>query len=368
VAGTLFWEVDPVHTFQQRYRIDDYREWFKSCRFYVVTCRPSVRVEMEHHRYLKSLVRFCFESSDWTGEIIREQVECDLASLFSDIDQRDHPVELLRVDAPDDRTYLTITVVIGNTGYQIHNDTWSLASTVCTDTRFSLQEVLYVGQTFGRDGNRHVLERTAEHKKIQRIYADHLTTPMDVFLTPCEVSRSQFLPIDDFDMASGFLDDDGVELDFDAVMDLSGMSGKGLPKSAIDVIEHSLIAHFKPEYNEKLRNWSPATPTSSMRRFQEAGIRSMRMTFAGSNGTARFFSASAPPKRMHAAVFSLPPSPRFPALVRNPWPVGISLGDMDRMIQQLINDREEERLEFRRHREADPPVMPPRRPGPPSST
>jgi hypothetical protein len=75
---------------------------------------------------------------------------------------------------------------------------------------------------------------------------------------------------------------------------------------AIDVIEHSLIAFFRPAYNEQLLNWNPERPTAAMKLVRSLGFRLILVQLSAWQGLARFYSQARPkPQRGHVAIHEL---------------------------------------------------------------
>jgi hypothetical protein len=285
MVGMLNWSINPVHTFQQRFEISDYNQLFGSSRFYIVSRRPTVRLDMRRVKVCRNKLRLAFESRTLDGRSI---------SLVREVPRRvlgrfDPPSAWydLKVQDYSDGTYFSLTH--GPSGVHLfHGDTWTLGSLLAgPDVEWSQQEVLYVGQAFGRDGRRHVLERIREHKRIQEIYSRELTSEYDVFLTPCEFGDTLFTNYDDL------MDPQDELFDINFLFEVSKPSSSQMLGLIIDVVEHAIISYFEPAYNVKLRKWNVSAPTAAMRRLQKAGVRTMLVLFGGSSpGLARFFSGS----------------------------------------------------------------------------
>jgi hypothetical protein len=288
MVGMLNWSIDPVHTFQQRFEIGDYSELFGSSRFYIVSRRPAVRLDMRRVKVCRNKLRLGFESRTLDGRAISLVREVPRRALG-----RFEPPSAwydLEVRSYSDGTYFSLTH--GPSGVHLfHGDTWTLGALLAgPDMEWSVQEVLYVGQAFGRDGRRHVLERIREHKRIQEIYSRELTSEYDVFLTPCEFGKTLFTNYDDL------MDPQDELVDMEFLFEVFRPSSTRMLGLVIDIVEHAMISYFDSPYNVKLRKWNASDPTAAMRCLQKAGVRTMMVMFGGDNpGLARFVTVQVPP-------------------------------------------------------------------------
>ena len=170
----------------------------------------------------------------------------------------------------------------------MHGDAWALASLLSfADANIARQEVLYVGQAFGREGSSNVWERTRKHEKLQRIYEDHVNDDCEIFVTPLSLERRGIINDDHIDD-----NENGPNLSdyFDTFVDTGG----DILKPSVDLIEHALISYFAPPYNDMLTEWRVKKPTEAMQKMRSAGFRLLHMHLSGWWGLARFYSAQQP--------------------------------------------------------------------------
>jgi hypothetical protein len=335
MVGMLAWSIDPVHTFQQRFEISDYNQLFGSCRFYIVSRRPAVRLDMRRVKVCRNKLRLAFESKTLDGRAISLVREVPRSAMG-----RFDPPSVwhnLEIRSYSDGTYFSLTYGPSGT-HLFHGDTWTLGALLAgPDLEWSLQEVLYVGQAFGRDGRRHVMERIREHKRIQEIYSRELISDYDVFLTPCEFGKTLFTNDDDL------MDPQDELLDMDLLLEILGPTSSRTLGLAIDVVEHAMISYFDPTYNVKLRKWNASDPTAAMRRLQKAGVRTMAVMFGGNSpGLARFFSSSVGIARAHRAKFQLTPAPKRPRITATESTPNEGMELHEEVMKDLIHQRETE--------------------------
>ncbi|MEV0151988.1 MULTISPECIES: hypothetical protein [unclassified Nonomuraea] len=195
---------------------------------------------------------------------------------------------------------------VGN--HILHGDSWALASYLsCAEATLAKHEVLYVGQAFGPRGRGNAYERTKEHKKLQRIYEDHVSRSWDIFVTPIRLFHGSA-------MSDDHIDDVEAGFDLDSWLEVFSPS-KGISKTVVDLIEHSLISYFSPHYNEMLKTWQAGNPTSAMRAMRGAGFRLLQVHLDGWMGLTRFYSAKERELvRSHFISQDIPPEPRRPVL------------------------------------------------------
>ncbi|WP_332102766.1 hypothetical protein [Klebsiella variicola] len=111
----------------------------------------------------------------------------------------------------------------------------------------SSYEVLYIGQSVGRNGNRNAVERLKNHAKFQKILAQtHYNKPdQEIMLFMYAFEHEQVFS--SLDGRSGLIDD----TDSDDKRFKSALKNRPNQNQAINMIEAALIRYFQPEYNEK---------------------------------------------------------------------------------------------------------------------
>lgn len=219
-----------------------------------------------------------------------------------------------------------------------HGNAWTFASVATMRApEVASQEVLYIGKAYGRDPNapptRNTFLRTKAHEKIQQIVNDHLASDSDIFLTPLWFS----------DRGSSFTNDDFIDdhelgpSDLQRVSDFNHEPGYG---HRVALAEEALIAYFKPEHNDNLREWG-RTLTASAREMRATGLRVLSVTVTNDNGVTLLYSPHAPDARLsHRARFVVGMTEQEMRGIRHVKPDGDSVGDD---IDAFINDIEDSR-------------------------
>lgn len=162
-------------------------------------------------------------------------------------------------------------------------------------------EVLYVGQSFGNDGERDASSRLTNHKKLQKISAETLRLRPDrevwiVLLDFEETMISSFdgrIPHSDADNAA---DDEHV----------ANVFSKGISEAhKINFTEAALIKFFKPPHNETFKESFPNPNHSSYRECYEIDLNMVCVELDTDELHARLFSASQSRSWFHMAMFPL---------------------------------------------------------------
>ena len=292
MAGTLLFRLKVEHIYQRRFDSESLAEALTSSHWYIISRRPSVRILEDSVRLDDHILTVDFVTR---RDLASPEQNHTFGADFCELG----PVHDFQAYA--DGAYFSI----GMRDSLMHGDAWALASLLSSArTDIARQEVLYVGQAFGRDGTGNAWQRTREHEKLQRIYEDHVNTDSEIFVAPLSLERGGFRSDDHIeDRESGvnlsaywetFVDQDGYIL-----------------KPSVDLIEHGLIAYSVSPYNEKLTEWRANKPTETMQKMRSVGFRLLQIHLSGWWGLARFYSLQEPNCfRSHFISHDLPPSPR----------------------------------------------------------
>lgn len=116
-------------------------------------------------------------------------------------------------------------------------------------------KILYVGQSYGKAGERDAIQRLGSHSTLQKILADVSHTNIEVEVA---VSLWEFTPrlISSFDgISKNYLTSEDEDIKhLESVMSNPPL---WIDNQIINVTEAGLINYFKPEYNEKFKNNFP---------------------------------------------------------------------------------------------------------------
>ncbi len=305
MPGTLAFEITPLHIYQRKFNSSDLEEALRFSHIYLITRRPATRIV--HVSTESGSAHFRFEG--YYGEQERRFGSTQVLNF--------HNAPILSAQTHENGEYFSVKV----NDSILHGDSWSLLSYFMnTRGAISWHEVMYVGMSYGKDGERNVSHRIRKHSTLQKIYEDHARTNWDIFVTPIEVNGNTLNSADHIDDE----DDDDDSSNYDLVHYLEYFaqpspifeSRTKVSKQSIELIEHALISAFKPPYNENKLEWDPRRPTKSMKTAQDVGARLLGVHLRGWRGLARFFSESVPKTpRSHFFTYPLSTHP-------HPGPLG----------------------------------------------
>lgn len=115
-------------------------------------------------------------------------------------------------------------------------------------------EVLYVGQSFGRKGERDALKRLKSHETLQKILAD---TSYEDINYEIVITLWEFTPrlLSSMDGTKGFQVSE--QEDIQHLKNVHSAPPFFIDNQIINITEGALINYFKPKYNKKLKNNFP---------------------------------------------------------------------------------------------------------------
>ncbi|WP_157930402.1 hypothetical protein [Glycomyces xiaoerkulensis] len=291
MAGTLGFKLAVRHTYQRRFTRQDLDTALAGCHWYLISARPAVRIIPDSERLDDGILTVGFQEAG-AGD------SSGTAALYgAEYADTDHDATF---HVHEGGSYFSLRFP----GVHLHGDSWSLAAFLSGGgPDLARHEILYIGKAYG-DGRRTAATRTAQHETLQTIYEDYLDQRMDIFVTPLMLAKSTWSSDD-------HIDDTEPGPDIDAYERVFATRDGVVSGSTVDLIEHSLIAHFSPAYNVNLSKWQAPRQTEPMRQMRSAGFRLLNVHLDTSDGLARFCSATQPEaRRSHFIYHDVPPAPR----------------------------------------------------------
>lgn len=127
-----------------------------------------------------------------------------------------------------------------------------------TNMDFLDLEVIYVGQSYGKDGERTAIQRIRSHSTLQQIYSDanNKYIDQDVWILLCSFEQINMLAMNK---------NNGTEKEFELDWEKRSkntfttlMGGKFTGEQTINFTEAALIRYFQPKYNEIFKDSFPS--------------------------------------------------------------------------------------------------------------
>jgi hypothetical protein len=224
MAGALLYRLKVDHVYQRRFGDSAaFATALHRSHWYIITRRPSVRIADSSVQILDNMI---------TADFVTRANPEDPERVFTFGWDFYGMGKLKNFQLHNDGAYFQLEV-----GRDLmHGDAWALAAFLShADPAIARQEVMYIGQAFGGDGSGNAWERTQKHQTLQSIYADHVNDDYEVYIAPLSLERGHFISDD-------HIDDEEEGPSLDAFWSSFATADGRLLQSAVDLIEHSLIA------------------------------------------------------------------------------------------------------------------------------
>lgn len=262
-----------------------------ACNLYIVSQAPRISAD-------PSSVRFT--SAGELHVTLREQVKGEF---------REHPVYIERFK--EDTAGLSWKSEWPYEDFRIYDSEGNFTGgPVCTWFRtidllpdaLVPEEILYVGQAFGKSGERTAYDRLANHSTLQRIYSE-ADRDKEIWLTLCSIDdvtlntviapKPQVQKTDEENDAHT----DAVWARFNSP-DFWG-------REVVTAAEAGLINYFKPKYNLIFKNNYPDPAHVHISELYQLELHSLIVELQSSDLDVSFMSASVEPTGVHFAYYTL---------------------------------------------------------------
>ena len=156
-------------------------------------------------------------------------------------------------------------------------------------------EVLYIGQAFGKDGERNAYDRLKSHSTLQAILEEN-RPDFDIWLTLCEISDVTILQDMDNDPAQITGEEDVAHiLEVLRRADLPSFYGR----EALTMAEAGLIRYFMPHYNEMFKRNYPDPKHVHISTAYDLDLADLFVELHEYSIRARFWSPKQPVRQGH---------------------------------------------------------------------
>jgi hypothetical protein len=162
-------------------------------------------------------------------------------------------------------------------------------------------EVLYVGQSYGTDGDRTAVERLQSHSTLQGIYSEAIRTSPDqeVWLILLSFERYFLASFDGITkqyQKTSEEDDAHLEHVIDNPI---------TEQQEVNFTEAALIKYFRPPFNVKYKDTFPSPGHSTYEQCYAVDLNSVSVEVQTEDIMLRLWSATVEPKLVHIASFPL---------------------------------------------------------------
>lgn len=162
-------------------------------------------------------------------------------------------------------------------------------------------EVLYVGQSYGKDGNRNAIKRLQSHDTLQGIYAEamRLSPDQEVWLVLATFERY---------LLGSF---DGISKNYQASEEEDSahvhdvIHNQITEQQEVNFTEAALIRYFRPEYNIIFKDSFPSPGHSTYDQCYNVDLNLLCVELQTESISTKLWSQAVEPKWVHFAKFNL---------------------------------------------------------------
>ncbi|UXX77785.1 hypothetical protein N7E81_10425 [Reichenbachiella carrageenanivorans] len=162
-------------------------------------------------------------------------------------------------------------------------------------------EILYIGKSYGTDGNRNSLDRLVNHETYQQILTDSMNDHPDkeVFVLIGNFAQKYFMVSLPYEQ---YPENDNEEMQ----QHFFNNSGLNISESQlISVTEGMLIRYFSPEYNEKFKEIFPSKSHVSYSKLFDMNVRALALEVITGHEQTNFFTNKTGRLKKHFQNFEL---------------------------------------------------------------
>jgi hypothetical protein len=163
-------------------------------------------------------------------------------------------------------------------------------------------KILYIGQSYGKDGERNAIDRLKEHSTLQKIAlekklpAHHRLELILIGIENATTLLTEFNPR--ARVKNNSVDDERIRYGVDKLFNTS-------EAERVSLFEAALIRYFQPEYNKQLKNSFPSTNLKLLNDCYNKDMQALVAEINFDDFPYRFCSDSVPIARTHVAFFDL---------------------------------------------------------------
>lgn len=162
-------------------------------------------------------------------------------------------------------------------------------------------EVLYVGQSYGTDGDRNAITRLQSHSTLQGIYSEAIRTSPDQEIWLVLLSFERYI-LASFD---GITKEYQMTLDDDDAHRERFLGNQITEQQEVNFTEAALIKYFRPPFNVKYRDTFPSPAHSTYEQCYAVDLNAVSVEIQTEVIMLRLWSEAVKPEFVHIATFPL---------------------------------------------------------------
>lgn len=276
-------------------RVSHYFDNYSPCHIYFICRRPRITIDLSKTNVSKEYIDFAFKihkKGNLQEKTIRLENPIKSDELFF---ESDFPYTNFKLSNPTTKSGIINVSLFLQHQRRLHPD--------FPDELLEL-EILYIGQSYGKKGERKATERLKNHETLQTIYYESMIRNPDdeIWVALCHFEEVGVISID------GGL----VQTEEEAKKDnerlstfLQKVTGSHLDqKQKINFTEAALIKYFEPPYNKDFIDSFPSITHSSYQECYELDINSVMIELNTMEMiSCNFYSQKVPSHFIHLHSF-----------------------------------------------------------------
>ncbi|MET7327442.1 hypothetical protein [Nonomuraea sp. NPDC005650] len=268
-------------------------EQLEGCHIYIVSQQPRLSIAPNSGEFANSIFRAILRvqhAGEFHEHPIRMRIPPEQEGFTL---KTEWPHDFMRVFDQQGELYFSAPVALFLRGYNIKGLPGNIFD----------QEVLYVGQAFGKEGERSAFDRLRSHSTLQRIYSE-LSPDKEVWLSLCKITDVVLMQTMTPHLEAEI---EGEEENLQRIMDLVAwtQSKDFTSREGVALIEAALIRFFQPKYNMIFRNNFPDPAHVSTRECYDLEINALIMEFHGNGSDSRYWTPTVNAEWQHIHLYSL---------------------------------------------------------------
>lgn len=264
------------------------------CNIYFVLRRPKVTIAPDSVKIKGKKVRFklYIHSKDRIGEV---SMGCEFEHATSKIEfHTEYPFNMFLIRDQENALLLARPSTLIDSSTVIDN----------INTEDLDYEILYIGQSYGKNGKRTAIDRLASHETLQKIYT-HASTRFpesDIWIMLTNFSQQSVLFSAGSDLVKVKKRDKKIE-DGKVTTFFKENGLEITERQSINLTEAALIKYFEPEYNTNFKDNFPNPNHKSYSNCYKLDIRAINIEIGTREMIRKIYTKTSGRKSYHSKTF-----------------------------------------------------------------
>ncbi len=274
--------------------ISDYFDENSSCHIYFISRRPRVTLDVSKTKIDTKNISLTFRINN-RGEVKEKSL------IFKNIDNSENVKVVSEYPYTFFRYYNQKGELTTNANVSVFLQTLPRDF---SEAEFLDLEILYIGQSYGKEGEKNAIDRLKNHQTLQRIYAESIINNPDddIWISLCNFEEIGAILIDGRQDKS----ESDEKSDVKRLSDFIHKFTNDLlnEKQKVNFTEAALIKYFEPPYNKDFVDIFPSITHSSYKECYALDINSVIIELNTDEiVNCNFYSSKIPKRKVHLNSF-----------------------------------------------------------------